>query len=61
MKMQLRDPQFNTVVKIQRESRKVLDSFTENNFQTGFQRWQHACNLCIAEQGNYFDRNNIKT
>lgn len=48
---------FNTVAEAETksESQKVLDSFTENEFQAGFRKWQERWDRCIA---NYFEGDN---
>ncbi|XP_029646406.1 uncharacterized protein LOC115220390 [Octopus sinensis] len=42
IKMQIECRRLNTVVEIQRESQKVLDSLTENDSQAGFQNRQEC-------------------
>jgi hypothetical protein len=61
MKMQLKGRRFHTVAKIQRESRKVMDSLTQNDFEAAFQQWQEHCDRCIAAQGDHFKGDGVQT
>jgi hypothetical protein len=61
MKMQLKDRRFHTVAVIQRESQKVMDSFTQNDFEAAFQQWQERCDRRIAAQGDYFEGDGVQT
>jgi predicted acetyltransferase len=53
-KMQLKGRRSHSVADIQRESQKVMDSLTQNDFKAAFQQWQERCDRCIAAQGGYF-------
>jgi hypothetical protein len=55
MKMQLKGRRFHSVADIQRESQKVMDSLTQNDFEAALQQWQERCDQCIAVQGDYFE------
>jgi hypothetical protein len=41
LKMKLKDPRFETVSDIQRESQAVLDSVNENYFHGAFEAWKN--------------------
>jgi hypothetical protein len=60
MKMQLKSCRFHSVADIQRESQKVMDSLTQNDFEAAFQQWQERCDRCIAAQG-YFEGDGVQT
>jgi hypothetical protein len=59
MKMQLKGRRFHSVADIQRESQKVMDSLTQNDFEAAFQ--QECCDRCIAAQGDYFKGDGVQT
>jgi transposase len=61
MKIQLKGRRFHSIADIQRESQKVMDSLTQNNFEAAFQQWQERCDPCIAVQGDYFKGDGVQT
>jgi histone-lysine N-methyltransferase SETMAR len=61
MKMQLKGRHFHTVAEIQRESQKVMDLLTQNDFKAAFQQWQEHCDRCIAAQSDYFNGDGVQT
>jgi hypothetical protein len=61
MKMQLKGRRFHSVADIQRESQKVMDSLTQNDFEAAFQQWQERCDWCIAAKGDYFEGDGVQT
>ncbi|XP_036361061.1 histone-lysine N-methyltransferase SETMAR-like [Octopus sinensis] len=60
MEIQLKGRRFKTVVEIKSDSQKVPDSFKENEFQAGFQKWDECRDRNIGAQGDYFEGNNVK-
>lgn len=54
LKIRLKGRRFETIEEIQTESQAVLDAFTENDFQTIFQKWKKRWDRCIDAEGNYF-------
>jgi histone-lysine N-methyltransferase SETMAR len=60
-KMQLKGRRFHSAADIQRESQKVMDSLTQNDFEAAFQQWQERCDRCIAAQGDYFEGDGVQT
>jgi hypothetical protein len=61
MKMQLKGRRFHSVADIQRESQKVMDSITQNDFEAAFQQWQECCDRFTAAQGDYFKGYGVQT
>jgi hypothetical protein len=59
--MQLKGRRFHSVADIQRESQKVMDSLTQNDFEATFQQWQERCDQCIAAQGDCFEGDGVQT
>lgn len=59
MKLKLKGRHFDTVEDIQRESRKILNSIPESDFEKAFQKWQKRWDKCIAAEGNYFEGDNV--
>jgi histone-lysine N-methyltransferase SETMAR len=60
MKKQLKGRRFHSVADIQRESQKVMESLTQNDFEVTFQQWQEHCDWCIAVQGDYFEGDGVQ-
>jgi len=61
MKLQLMGRRFDRVEEIQRESRNVLGTLQEQDFQHAFQQWQRSWDECVAEQGDYFEGDAAQT
>jgi hypothetical protein len=55
MKLNLKGRRFDTIEGIQAESRRVLDSLTEKNFQEAFQIWRRRWDRYLHAGGNYFE------
>jgi hypothetical protein len=55
MKLQLKGRCFDRVEEIQQESRNVLRTLQEQDFQHAFQQWQRRWDRCVAAQGDYFE------
>jgi hypothetical protein len=47
MKWKLEGRRFDTSEDIQAESKRVLDSLTEKNFQEAFQKWRRLWDRCL--------------
>jgi hypothetical protein len=61
MKLQLKGRCFDGVEEIQRESKNVLGTLREQDFQHAFQPWQRRWDRCVAAQGDYFEGNAAQT
>jgi hypothetical protein len=61
MKPQLKGRCFDEVKEIQRESRNVLGTLREQDFQHAFQQWQRCWDRCVTAQGDCFVRDAAQT
>jgi hypothetical protein len=55
VKLKLTGRRFDTIEDIQAESKRVLDSVTEKDFQEAFRKWRRRCDRCLYAGGNYFE------
>ena len=55
LKMELKGRRFQTLEEIQAESRAVLNTLRENDFQERFKNWQRRWDRCQASEWDYFD------
>jgi hypothetical protein len=55
MKLKLKGRRFDTTEEIQAESKSVLDTLTEQEFQEAFQKWRRRWKLRLHAGGNYFE------
>jgi hypothetical protein len=55
MKLKLKGHRFDTIVELQAESQRVLDTLTEKDFQEAFQKWRRRWDRCLHAVGNYFE------
>jgi hypothetical protein len=55
MKLKLKGRRFDTTEEIQGESKRVLDTLTEKDFQEAFQKWSGRWGRCLHAGGNYFE------
>jgi hypothetical protein len=46
---------FDTIVEIQEESQRVLDTIPKRDFQGCFQAWQKRWDRCIRAKGEYVE------
>jgi len=61
MKLQLKGRRFDRVEEIQRESKNVLGTLREQDFQHAFQQWQRCWDRCVVSQGDYFEGDAAQT
>ena len=61
MKLKLKGRRFGTIDEIPNESQRVLDSHTNEDFQTAFWEWQNRWTRCNDAQGNYLEGGGVKT
>jgi hypothetical protein len=55
MKLELKGRRFDTIVDIEAEKQKVLDTLTETDSQEAFQKWRRRWDRCLNAGGNYFE------
>jgi hypothetical protein len=55
MKLKVKGRGFGTIEEIQPESRTVLDTLIEKDFQEAFQKWRRRWDRCLHAGGNYFE------
>jgi hypothetical protein len=55
MKLKLKGRRFDTIEEIQTESRRVLDTLTEKDFQEAFKKWRRWWDRYLHAGGNYFE------
>jgi transposase len=55
MKLKLKGSRFDAVEEIQAETRRVLDTMTENDYQEPFQKCRRRWDRCLHAGGNYFE------
>jgi hypothetical protein len=55
LKIKLGGNLFDTTEVIEAESRAVLNSFTADDFQDAFEKWQKHWEQCIRAEGDYFE------
>jgi hypothetical protein len=55
VKLKLKGHQFDTIEQIQAESRRFLDTPTENDFQEAFQKCRRRWDRYLHAGGNYFE------
>jgi hypothetical protein len=55
MKLKLKGRRFDTTEEIQAESRRVLDSLKEKDFQEAFQKWRRRWDRCLHAGVIYFE------
>jgi hypothetical protein len=53
--MKLKGRRFQTVEEIQAESKAILNTLGENDFQECFKNWPRRWDHCQASEGNYFE------
>jgi hypothetical protein len=53
LKMKLEGRQFDTIEVIEAESRVMLNTLTEHNFQDAFYKWQNYWEWCIRVEWGY--------
>jgi uncharacterized protein YjcR len=51
MKLKLKGRRFDTIVDIEAETQKVLDTLTETDFQEAFQKWRRRWDRCLHAEG----------
>jgi hypothetical protein len=55
LQMKLKAHHFGTTEVIEAESRAVLNTHREHDFQGALKQWQWRWERCILEEGDYFD------
>jgi hypothetical protein len=55
IKLKFKGRQFDTIEEIQAESKRVLVTLTEKDFQEAFQKWRRRWDLCLHAGGNCFE------
>jgi hypothetical protein len=55
MKLKLEGRRCDTNEEIQAESRRMIDTLTEKDFQESFQKWRRRWDRCLHVGGNYFE------
>jgi hypothetical protein len=55
MKLKLKGRRFDTIEEIQAESKRVLDTLIENDFQEALQKWRRRWDRGLHAGGNYFE------
>jgi hypothetical protein len=51
MKLKPKGRRFDTIVEIQDESQRVLDTLTKKDFQEAFQKWKRRWDRCNIRKG----------
>jgi hypothetical protein len=55
LKIKLKGSHFNTTEVIKAESRAVLNTLTQHDFQDAFKKWQKRWERWICTEGDYFE------
>ena len=53
--MKLKGRRFDTIDEIQQETKMVLMSFQQRDFETTFEQWSKRWDRCINANGDYFE------
>jgi hypothetical protein len=55
LKIKLKGSYFDTIEAIEAESRAVLNTLTEHDFQDAFKKLQKSWERCIRAEGDHFE------